>query len=54
MAEKPGYWDVHRCAWVGTAPPYDDLLPVPEPATDAAVPEQRPGLDSSLVAGTAD
>jgi hypothetical protein len=53
VAEKPGYWDVHRCAWVGTEPTYDGL-PVPEPAADAAVPEQRPDPDGSLVAGTAD
>jgi hypothetical protein len=61
VAEKPGYWDVHRCAWVGTEPSYDDV-PIPEPAAaesvspaaDATVPEQRPDLDASLVAGTPD
>jgi hypothetical protein len=61
VAEKPGYWDVHRCAWVGTESTYDDV-PVPEPAAaepvspaaDATVPEQRPDLDASLAAGTPD
>ena len=23
MAEKPGYWDLHRCAWVDAEP--DDM-----------------------------
>ena len=61
MAEKPGYWDLHRCAWVD-AHPVHDFLPVPPPAsgeeslptTDATVPEQRPEPDASLVSGTPD
>ncbi len=61
MAEKPGYWDVHRCAWVD-AEPTADFAPVPtpavdagsSPAADATVPEQRPGRDAPLVAGTPD
>jgi hypothetical protein len=61
MAEKPGYWDLHRCAWVDAEP--DDMgLPIPEtaaadpmsPIADAAVPEQRPDMDAPLVAGTPD
>jgi hypothetical protein len=61
MAEKPGYWDLHRCAWVDveTSP---DFAPVPSPAADvestpivaATVPEQRPDIDASLVTGTPD
>jgi len=63
VAEKPGYWDVHRCAWVGAEPTYV-VPPLPEPAADepslpadeAAVPEQRPAIAiaSPLVAGTPD
>ncbi len=61
MAEKPGYWDLHRCAWVDAEP--DDMgLPVPEtvaaeaisPPADATVPEQRPDVDAPLAAGTPD
>ncbi len=61
MAEKPGYWDLHRCAWVD-AEPTPDFAPVPPPAADeessptadATVPEQRPDMDAPLVAGTPD
>jgi len=62
MAEKPGYWDLHRCAWVD-AEPTADFAPVPSPAlaepdspttADATVPEQRPDMDAPLVAGTPD
>jgi hypothetical protein len=61
MAEKPGYWDVHRCAWVDAVP--DDMgLGSPEPVTaesvsstaGGTVPEQRPDMDAPLVAGTPD
>ncbi len=61
MAEKPGYWDLHRCAWVNAEP--DDMdLSVPEAAAaeavptaaESAVPEQRPDMDAPLVAGTPD
>jgi hypothetical protein len=61
MAEKPGYWDLHRCAWVDAEP--DDMgLSVPAtamaepgpPTADATVPEQRPDMDAPLVAGTPD
>ena len=53
MAEKPGYWDVHRCAWVD-AEPTGHGLAVPEPAAEPTVPEQRPDRDAPLVAGTPD
>jgi hypothetical protein len=61
MAEKPGYWDLHRCAWVG-AEPISDFPPDPQPAVaeplstaaDATVPEPRPDQNASLVAGTPD
>jgi len=58
MAEKPGYWDLHRCAWVD-AEQTDIGLPIPEaaaaePTADATVPEQRPDMDASLGAGTPD
>ena len=44
MSEKPGYWDVNRCAWVGAAP--TNVLP-PESSREGAahageLPEQRP------------
>jgi hypothetical protein len=61
MAEKQGYWDLHRCAWVD-AEPTSDFAPDKVPASDetsprsadATVPEQRPDLDAPLVAGTPD
>ena len=61
MAEKLGYWDLHRCAWVD-AEPGDMGLTVSgaaaaEPVSstaDATVPEQRPDMDAPLVAGTPD
>jgi hypothetical protein len=61
MAEKPGYWDLHRCAWVGAEPASHDF-PEPQPGSDeapsptaeATVPGQRPDMDAPLVAGTPD
>ena len=57
MAEKPRYWDLHRCAWVDVEPA-SDFPPVPPPASDEhsapAVPEQRPDMNAPLVAGTPD
>ena len=61
MAEKPRYWDLHRCAWVDVEPASDIPLVPPaasdgesSPTADAAVPEQRPDRDAPLVAGTPD
>jgi hypothetical protein len=61
MAEKPGYWDLHRCAWVDAEPTHDFARPPTptaaeesSPTADAAVPEQRPDMDAPLVAGTPD
>jgi hypothetical protein len=60
MAEKPGYWDLHRCAWVDAEPTQDFANPrlvsdeTSLPAADSTVPAQRPDLDAPLVAGTAD
>jgi hypothetical protein len=45
MAEKAGYWDVRRCAWVGAEPTH--VMPPARrgaevaPADPAPVPEQR-------------
>jgi hypothetical protein len=61
VAEKPRYWDVHRCAWVThvgapTEPPADESSPATTDPLDPAVPEQRPGITiaTPLVAGTPD
>jgi hypothetical protein len=60
MAEKLGYWDLHRCAWVDGEPAahdFPDAAPASDEASspaDATVPEQRPDMDASLVAGTPD
>jgi hypothetical protein len=54
VAEKPGYWDVHRCAWVDAEQSSDIGIAIPEPAAEATVPEQRPDLGAPLVAGTPD
>jgi len=58
MAEKPGYWDVHRCAWVDAEQMPDFPTPASDeessPTADPAVPEQRPDMDGPLVAGTPD
>ena len=61
MAEKPGYWDLHRCAWVDAEPvshDFPDAQPASaetsSPTADAIVPEQRPEPDASLVSGTPD
>lgn len=61
MAEKPGYWDVQRCAWAyaestDVAPrlPEPTAAEAPSRSVDAAVPEQRPDLAASPVAGTPD
>ena len=44
MPEQQGYWDVHRCAWVGAAPinvfPPDSRHEGEAPASE--LPEQRP------------
>ncbi len=47
MAEKPGYWDLHRCAWVDAEP--DDMgLPVPETVAAKAIsPPRTPPSPSS-------
>ena len=61
MAEKPGYWDLHRCAWV-EAPPASHDFPHLQPGSDGSrsptadttVPEQRADLDAPLVPGAPD
>ena len=60
MAEKPGYWDVHLCRWVGAEP--ENVLPSPvrapadRPASsdEAAVPEQRPAAERAMTADAPD
>ena len=44
---KRGYWDVERCAWVGTDPTHD--LPRLRPADDGdrPVPEPRPATEQA-------
>ncbi len=61
MAEKPGYWDLHRCAWVDAERTHDfapNSTPAAaeesSPTADATVPEQRPDMEAPLVAGTPD
>jgi len=44
MTDRSGYWDVHRCAWVGAAPAYA-VPPVPARAgVSAAEPAEVPAL----------
>jgi hypothetical protein len=55
MAEKPGYWDVHRCAWVDAEPTHVAPLAAPrDAASDVAVPEPRPSAEPALTADAPD
>lgn len=57
MSEKPGYWDVHTCAWVGAepshvGPPLAGSDPIA--ALDESVPEQRPAVELPVAADAPD
>jgi hypothetical protein len=51
MADKAGYWDVRRCAWVDAEPTHV-MPPVRSDATvgppDAPVPEQRGAAEPAV------
>ncbi len=55
MAEKSGYWDVHRCAWVDAEPTHDiPSAARQDAAAEAAVPDQRPPAEPALTADAPD
>jgi hypothetical protein len=55
MAEKQGYWDVQRCAWVDAEPTH--VVPPAargDAAAEVAVPEPRPSAEPALTADAPD
>jgi hypothetical protein len=59
MAEKAGYWDVHRCAWVDAEPTH--VVPPTRPEATVAsadpaapVPEQRGSAEPAVTVDAPD